>query len=196
MPLQRKPIAASNTNQAVHRAKSSNQLQVIDSSWEYPNLLRDKHRTLPTIQGLQLSDQLLILTSPKFPLGLVNAFKAALASNYSQPPIIIHRCYSPSVSDWHVQAPLTTANKIIIFIYNVDMHQKAMVEKTIDKRPLVIMMGPPSTVYLEFLKDVHLSGSVLTLLQPSVKGLQNTATLIKTTATLRRRGDVGSSFAA
>jgi len=109
MLLQRKPVAASNIKQAVHRAKSSNRLQVINGSWEYPNLLRDKHRTLPTIQGLQLSDQLLILTSPNFPLGLVNAFKAALASNYSQPPTIIHRCYSPSVSDCHVQAPFKFA---------------------------------------------------------------------------------------
>ncbi len=68
----------------------------------------------------------------------------------------------------------------------MDMNQSTIIEKTIDKRPLLIMMGPPSTVYLELLKDIHLSGSVLTLLRPTVQGLQNTADLIKTTAKLRR----------
>lgn len=196
MSLQKKPIAVFNTNQTVHWVKSSNQLQVINSSWKYSNLLWDKHHTLFIIQDLQLFNQLLILMSSKFSLDLVNIFKAVLASNYSQSPTIVHHCYSLFISNWYVQTLLTTANKIIIFIYNMNMHQKTMIEKTINKKLLVIMMKLSSTVYLKFLKNIHLSDSVLTLLQSSVKDLQNMVTLIKTTVMLRRREDVGSSFAA
>jgi len=88
---QRRATAASNINQAVHRAKSSDQLQVINGSLEYPTLLRDKHYALPTIQGLQPFDQLLILTPPNFPNDLVTPSKQLCAQ-------IIHSLQLPFTS--------------------------------------------------------------------------------------------------
>jgi len=73
----------------------------------------------------------------------------------------------------------------------MDMNQHTMIEQTINKRPLLIMVRPSSMIYFKLLRDNHLSGSVLTLLQPSVQGLENMANLIKTTAKLRRQEETG-----
>ncbi len=157
---------------------STDMLEVFESSQANPILVRDKHKCLSMIQDLQPTQTLLILTPLGSSTDLINAFKVALLSNYSEPPTLTQLPYGDTDTNNTAEACMRSVAKTIIFISKVDSAQMTLIEKTVDERPLLIIISYPSSTYLHFIKDTHLSTCLITLLQGSVKGLQNIAALI------------------
>ena len=170
---------------AIRRTKSSGVLQTAGAGLDNPILVRDTHGTLCTIQYLQPMQKLLLLTPLGFCDDLFAAFKAALLLNYPKAPKLFHRSYGTAELNETAEALMSIMTKTVILINNVDSHQVALIERTTDKQPLLILIGCPSSLYLALVEDARLSASLLTLLRASVGGLQDTAALIRSTAMLR-----------
>lgn len=141
--------------------------------------MRDNHNCLSTIQYLRPTQTLLILTPPGFSADLTTAFKVALLSNYSKPPTLAQLPYGKTDTNNIAETSMGSVAKTIIFVSDVNSAQRTLIEKTVDKRPLLIIISYPSSIYLRFIMDTHLSACLVTLMQGSVKGLQNIAALIQ-----------------
>ncbi|MCJ1368293.1 hypothetical protein MMC16_007435 [Acarospora aff. strigata] len=176
----------------IRRAKSGEALQATEpsTSLEYPVLVRDSNYALSTIQDLQPTQQLLILTPFEFPNSSSDIFQKALLSNYSIPPTVFQLPYGNTQINPHAETAMRSAAQTIIFIDNADSDQMTLIKRTTDMQPLLIMIGPPSKHYFDFMENLRKKGSppssVLALVAASAQGLQNTARLIRWTAIQRK----------
>jgi hypothetical protein len=152
--------------------------------------VRDGHYALSTIQDLQPTQQLLILTPFEFPNSSSDTFQKALLSNYTIPPTVFQLPYGNTQINPHAEAAMRSAAQTIIFIDNADSDQMTLIKRTTDMQPLLIMIGPPSKRYFDFMENLRKKGSppssVLALVAASAQGLQNTARLIRWTAIQRK----------
>lgn len=149
--------------------------------------MRDGHYALSTIQDLQPTQKLLILTPSEFLKSSSDTFQKALLSNYLIPPIVFQLPYGNTQINPHAEAAIRSAAQTIIFINNADSDQMILIKRTTDIQPLLIMIGPPFKRYFDFMENLGKKGSppssVLALVAASAQGLQNTARLIRGTAT-------------
>lgn len=175
---------------AARRTKSSEVLQEprLPPSLEYPVLVRDGHYALSMIQDLQPAQRLLILAPHDFPKKCSDTFQRALLSNYSVPPTVVQLPYGDTQVDPQAEAAMRSAAQTIILVDNVHSDQMTFIERTTNVRPLLIMIGPPSKRYFDFMQNLREKrsppSSVITLVQGSAQGLKRIADLIRSTAIL------------
>lgn len=159
-------------------------------SLECSVLVCDNHYTLFTIQDLQSTQQLLILTSFEFLNSFLNTFQKALLFNYIISLTVFQLPYGNTQINPHAEAAMRSAAQTIIFIDNTDSDQMTLIKRTTDMQLLLIMIGPPSKRYFNFMENLRKKGSppssVLALVAASAQGLQNTARLIWWTAIQRK----------
>ena len=83
---------------------------------------------------------------------------------------------------------MRSAAQTIILVDNVHSDQMTFIERTTNVRPLLIMIGPSSKRYFDFIQNLREKrsppSSVITLVQGSAQGLKRIADLIQSTAIL------------